>query len=155
VSGQPDWLVPFAVDGAPSADGRWTWSDLSCVPGAAKKRPSPGYRCVTDIACPGEGCRRTVARIVVPFGDTRHPVFVTWLEGGQAGVTSKPRGQSYEFTEGYWVGHFPLVRDGQRAPAGLWFETTCLLHGVVEITVASLFDAVDQHRGRLVGSIAH
>jgi hypothetical protein len=153
VSTEPRWLVPFRTNGAPAADARWAWDELTCQPVEAKRTPPRGQRVLVNVPCPHDGCRRLLGRVDVAGADLDHPTFVMWLPGGQAGVTEVAPGRQApdgtpRLSESYWLGRFALVRDGERAPAALWFEPTCPDHGPAPITSAELFAAFSAGRAR-------
>lgn len=167
MSFDPDWLVPFRDGAAPFADPRWSWDSVSCVGVNGKGHPLPraGYRTIVKgVRCPS--CSQLVGRVEVRGDDVGHPTWVTWIEGGHAGVMRVVPGQTALITEGPWKGHrepvytlsfwegrFSLTRDGERAPEALWFRTPCMEHGEVDITAAELFRAIAAHHQRIAGTI--
>ncbi len=46
-------------------------------------------------------------------------------------------------SETYWIGRFPLIRAGERAPGQIWFSTICESQGPVEIGAAILWAGID------------
>ena len=153
-----DWLAPFRSGGAPAADARWKWGEVTCVPATTKQRPRKGERTIVTVACPTGGCGDLVGRVDVPRADGACPTFVAWHEGGQQGShPGRP-----DFLRAFWVGRFPLARvGGKRAPDRVWFLATCWKHepeGEVEVTTATLWGAIDgggRRPTRIVGTIHH
>ncbi len=85
MSSDADWFVPLGLGGAPQADDRWTWSEVTCLPAAAKRRPPKGHRAIVHVMCPGTDCGSLVGRVDVSPDDEH--TFVTWLGGAQEGVS--------------------------------------------------------------------
>ena len=81
--------------------------------------------------------------------------FVTWVEGGQAGITRTVPGphQKPRLSLDYWEGRFRLEREGERAPKALWFSTTCSEHGEIRVTAARVFAALASGRRRILGAL--
>jgi len=149
---------PFGVYGASPGDDRWTWSRPVCVPAAVKETALPGHQIWVEVACWARGCRWVCGRVETTVGGpvTNDPTLVSWIEGGQEGVTKPLKGRPDQLTEGYWVARFPLIRDCERAPDRIWFLLLCAIHGAVEIRSGALWAAITEstvRRPKRIGGI--
>jgi hypothetical protein len=91
-----------------------------------------------------------LGRVDVPREDPSRPVFVSWVQGGQAGV--RPPGRPQSSAEAYWLGWFPLTLE--LVPEPVWFSSVCWGDGIhdertLRITSTELRQALDTGGQRL------
>lgn len=142
-----DWIV--AIGSEPEADPRWCFTSLTNVPAALKKDPKYwGHRAVVNVSCPT--CGQLVSRVDVSAQGQQEPVYVAWSRGG---LVTRPLPGRDRYPESFFVGFFPLIRDGERAPDELRFLGECSEHGLVEVDAARLWLAMEA-KGRKPKRIA-